>query len=127
MTGSWIAWATNVWTDAEAEPAQGAGANQGQSPGYTLLPVLVGIMILFYLIMLRPENKRRAQQKSMIDALKKNDRVLTIGGVYGVVANVQKDADRVTLKIDETTGAKMDISFSAIARVLSDDAPTEKK
>jgi len=127
MTATWIAWVSNVLAAAEADPAQPAGGNQAQSPGFgSMLPFIAGIMILFYFIMLRPENKRRSQQKSMIEALKKNDRVLTVGGVYGVVANVQKDSDRVTLKIDETTGAKMDISFSAIARVLSDDAKSEK-
>jgi preprotein translocase subunit YajC len=51
--------------------------------------------------------------------VKENDRVVTIGGIYGVVTNVQRDADRVTIRVDEATGAKLKINMSAIARVLT--------
>ena len=62
-----------------------------------------------------------------MESLKKNDRVVTIGGIYGVVANVQRDADRVTIKVDEATNTKIDVTFGAVARVVSDQAETEEK
>jgi preprotein translocase subunit YajC len=53
--------------------------------------------------------------------LKENDRVVTVGGIYGVVTNVQRDAERVTIRVDESTGAKLRVNMSAIARVLTGD------
>ena len=45
--------------------------------------------------------------------------MVTIGGIYGVVTNVQRDADRVTIRVDEATGTKLKVNMSAIARVLT--------
>jgi preprotein translocase subunit YajC len=47
--------------------------------------------------------------------------VVTIGGIHGVVTNVQRDAERVTLRVDESTGTKLRVNASAIARVITDD------
>jgi preprotein translocase subunit YajC len=114
--------------------AEGAGdaAAKGaeQAPGSAITPLLTFLLplaILFYFMIMRPERRKQADHKSLLDSLKKNDRVITIGGVYGVVANVQRDSDRVTLKVDETNNTKMDFTFSSIARVIVDDAPTETK
>ena len=59
--------------------------------------------------------------------LKKNDRVVTIGGIYGTVVNVQKDLDEVTIKVDENTNTKLRMQRAAIARVIASDsaAPTK--
>ncbi len=51
---------------------------------------------------------------------------MTIGGIYGVVMNVQRDTDEVTLKIDEANNTKMRVTFGAIGRVVGDDVPGEK-
>ena len=73
-----------------------------------------------------PHWNRASLLRTLLENLKKNDRVLTIGGIYGVVMNVQRDADEVTLKIDETTNTKIRVTFGAIARVLGDEAAGEK-
>jgi preprotein translocase subunit YajC len=49
---------------------------------------------------------------------------VTIGGIYGVVTNVQRDAERVTIRVDEATGAKLKVNLSAIARVLTEEQDT---
>ena len=56
-----------------------------------------------------------------MNAIKENDRVVTIGGIYGVVTNVQRDAQRVTVRVDESTGTKLRLNMTAIARVLTAD------
>ena len=61
----------------------------------------------------------------MIDNLKEKDRVVTIGGIHGVVTNVQRDQETVTLRVDESTGAKIKVNVTAISRVVTDDE--EKK
>jgi preprotein translocase subunit YajC len=52
--------------------------------------------------------------------------VITIGGIYGVVMNVQRDTDEITLNIDETNNTKVRVNFGAIARVISDAPEGEK-
>jgi preprotein translocase subunit YajC len=104
--------------DADAA-ADGGGTN-------FLLPMAV-IMLLFYLLILRPQKNKDKAMRSMIDDLKEKDRVVTIGGIHGVVTNVQRDQDVVTIRIDESTGAKMRVGTSAIARVVVDEDKNEKK
>jgi preprotein translocase subunit YajC len=90
----------------------------------TLFPLIV-IGFLFYLILLRPERRKQKEHASLLSNLKKNDKVVTIGGIYGKVFDVQREQDRVTLKIDEATNTKIEVTFGAIARVIMEDT-TEK-
>jgi preprotein translocase subunit YajC len=83
-----------------------------------ILPLVV-IMALFYLMMIRPQKRKEQELREQVSNLKENDRVITIGGIYGVVTNVQRDAQRVTVRVDESTGTKLRINMSAIARVLT--------
>lgn len=102
-------------------------AQDGPGTGMTqILTLVVPIGILFYFLMIRPQQRERAQRKSMIDELKKNDRIVTIGGIYGVVTNVRREDDEVTIKIDEANNTKIRITFGAIARVVVDESSSEK-
>lgn len=89
-----------------------------------LIPMLA-IGFLFYFLLIVPQRKEQRKRQQMLGALKKNDRVITIGGIYGVVANVHREADEVTLKVDEATNTKIRVSLSAIARVLG-EGPSEE-
>jgi preprotein translocase subunit YajC len=51
--------------------------------------------------------------------------VVTIGGIHGVVTNVQREAGMVTLRVDESTGTKLRVGTSAIARVIKDEDKSE--
>jgi len=86
--------------------------------------ILIGV--LFYLMLIRPEHRKRAELKTMLESIKKNDQVVTIGGLKGSIVNVQKDSDEVTIKVDETNNTKLRVLRSAIARVISDDQKDEK-
>ncbi len=102
---------------------------QGDAPGggwVQILTLVVPIGILFYFLMIRPQQRERSQRKSMIDALKKNDRIVTIGGVYGVVTNVRREDDEVIIKVDEANNTKLRITFGAIARVIVEETSSEK-
>jgi preprotein translocase subunit YajC len=79
------------------------------------------IMVLFYLMLIRPQKRKEQEVREMVRNVKENDRIVTIGGIYGVVTNVQRDADRVTIRVDEATGTKLKVNMSAIARVLTGD------
>ena len=98
---------------------------QDGNPGGVMMQILtlvVPIGILFYFLMIRPQQRERGQRQSMIDALKKNDRIVTIGGIYGVVTNVRREDDEITIKIDEANNTKLRITFGAIARVIAEES-----
>ena len=77
-----------------------------------LLP-FVAIFGIFYFLMIRPQQKQRKETQRMLSELKKGDKVITIGGVHGVIQSVRESA--VILKVDEN--CKIEFSRSAIASV----------
>lgn len=107
-----------LWA-AEDAPGQG----QGQWI-ISLLPFLA-IGLLFYWLLIRPQRQEQSKRQAMLSAVKRNDRVVTIGGIYGVVMNVQREADEITLKVDESTNTKLRVTLSSIARVLGDEPSGE--
>ncbi len=80
------------------------------------------IMLLFYFMLLRPQKRERDRKKSMLAGLKKNDHVVTVAGIKGVVANVKPEEDEVVLRVDDTTGAKLRVLLSSIARVIDEES-----
>jgi len=85
-----------------------------------MMPLVI-IFGLFYFLMIRPQKKKEQEFRSLVASLKESDHVVTIGGIHGVVTNVQRDADRVTIRVDDSTGTKLRINSSAIARVVTDN------
>lgn len=108
--------------------AQGGAANGAQGLGDNLLIQMIPmaiIAVLAYFMLIVPEKKKQEQLKKL-ESVKETDRVITTGGIYGVVTNVQRDAGRVTLRVDDNTGTKIKVSLGAIAQILGDDDPTGK-
>lgn len=91
-------------------------AGQGQGGGYTQFIFLGAIVIVFYLFMIRPQMKKAKEQKKYIEELKKGDKILTIGGIYGKIAEIRDDA---TMIIEVEDGSKMKISKNAISQDAS--------
>ncbi len=81
----------------------------------SLLPILLMILI-FYFLLIRPQQKKEKDRKAMISSIKKGDKVLTIGGIYGIVSDFKGD-DIVIVKIGE--GTKVEITRSAIQSKIS--------
>ena len=106
---------------AQEEPAVSPFGQFG-----SLLPFIM-IAVLFYFMLIRPERKKRTDTAKMLENMKKNDRVVTIGGIYGVVVNVQKDSEDVTLRIDESTNTRMRVLRSAISRIIADDGEANQE
>ena len=96
-------------------PSDPSGA--GPSPFSMLLPIL-GMLVIFYFLMIRPQQKRQKELQKMLSAIKKGDRVLTASGMYGVVAGVKDDI--VVLKIAEDV--KVEMLKSAVTAVTAHDA-----
>ncbi|MBR5866405.1 MAG: preprotein translocase subunit YajC [Spirochaetaceae bacterium] len=92
----------------------------GAASGSLLMSVLpFGLIILiFYFFIIRPQNKKQKETEKMIAALKKGDKVVTIGGIHGVVSSTKEQT--VIVKVDE--GAKIEFNRTAIATVIVDKA-----
>ncbi len=84
---------------------------------------MVLIFAVFWFLILRPMNREKSRQASLLSAMKKNDRVLTNSGIYGVVTNVSKESNEVTIRVDESNNVKLRMTLNSIAQVLG-DAPT---
>jgi preprotein translocase subunit YajC len=102
------------------------GSAAPQQPGFMMFLPLLAVGLVFYLLLLRPQRKEQQQRQSMIEAVKKNDRIVTVGGIYGVVTNVRREADEVTIKVDEASNTKLRITLSSIARVVSESDADDK-
>ncbi|MBM4020810.1 MAG: preprotein translocase subunit YajC [Planctomycetes bacterium] len=103
--------------------AQAAADGRPVQPLQQLLSMLplVAIGVAAYLLLFRPERERVRKQQAMLGGLKKNDRVVTAAGVYGTVSAVDRDHDRVTLRVDESANVKITVTLASIGRVLRDD------
>jgi len=87
-----------------------------------LLP-LVGMGAIMYFLIIRPQQKREKEKQDMMGALKKGDKVTTIGGARGTIARVHEDY--VVLTVDENV--KMEFVKSAIAHVRSEGKSKDKE
>jgi len=74
---------------------------------------LVGMFLIMYFMMIRPQQKQRRDRETMLNALKRGDRVVTSGGLHGTITNITDTT--VTLKCDQV---KLEFDRSAVGRVL---------
>jgi preprotein translocase subunit YajC len=91
-----------------------------------LIPFLV-IGMLFYLLLIRPERRKRQEMDKMLESLNKDDQIITAGGVWGVVVNASKGSEYITVRVDEGNGTKLRILRSAVSRVITNDSSAGTK
>jgi preprotein translocase subunit YajC len=116
-----------IGQEAPAAGQGGGGLSDLFGSSYGMFIPFLLIFVAFYFMILMPERKRRAEQDKLLGALKKNDRIVTTGGIIGVVVMAEKGSKQITIRIDEKTDAKMTLLRSAIAQVISDDAEADPK
>jgi len=108
---SWIA----IFAEGEANPA---GI-------WAYLPYLVlGLMVVMFI---RSTSKQKRAVQESLNAIKKNDKVVTSGGILGVVVAIKENEDEVTLKVDDTSNTRIRVLKSSIVRIISDPATGETK
>ena len=136
----------NLWIVAQANPTQGQSevpaepvgqnsqavtvvdSNTSSGTGvpaakpsslYPQLFFIVAIFVVMYFILFREPRRRQKQQQKMVQSLKKNDKVRTIGGILGTVVDIK--GDEVILKIDENNNTKIRVVASAIGKNLESE------
>ena len=109
-----------------AKQAANDAADQAGKPGLTSLLIPMMLALLVMMLLMRPKKGDQQQKKRLAD-LKKNDRVVTAGGIIGTVMQIRDDANYITIKIDESTNVKMQVVKSSIVKVLGDEKEDEKE
>ena len=102
-----------------------AGSQSGQGGGGLMayLPFIL-ILAIMYFLMIRPQAKRQKEKQRMLEALKKGDRVVTIGGIHGTVSGLKgKDKKIVNLKVSNNTN--ISLNRSAISGLVNKVDDTE--
>ena len=108
------------------QDATGGGAGSGAPaarPQAGMMDFLIPMVLMigvFYFIMWRGNKKERQKHADMLNAIKRNDRVHTIGGIIGTVVDTRDN--EVIVKIDETNNVKVRFSRGAIKEVLGESA-----
>jgi preprotein translocase subunit YajC len=97
------------------------GASGGAGPGGSLLSFVpfILIFVIFYFMLILPQQKRQKQLKTMVEGLKKGDKVVTASGIWGTITNLGKDT--VTLQIADNTKIKMQKEHIARLRGEEED------
>lgn len=102
-----------------AVPALAQDGAEGAPPpglfGGNFMFIMIAMFAIIYFIMIRPEQKKQKQRQAMLSALKKGDKVVTIGGIVGVITAV-KDTSYVVKSGD---GSSLEFTKSAIANVVN--------
>jgi len=101
---------------AEGEPQGGLDAFI-RSP---MLP-LMAVVVVMFIMMSRGNARQRREMAKLLANLKKNDKVVTTGGIIGIVVAVKDTEDEVVLRVDETTNSRLRVLKSSIARVVTEE------
>lgn len=94
--------------------AAATASHPGQSDGTFSLVMIVVIFVLFYFMLIRPQNRRAKEHKDLISSLKKGDEVITSGGLLGKVTSL----DEQFIKISLAEGVEVSLQRGAISSVL---------
>ncbi len=98
---------------AAADNAAAAGNPLGQ-----FLPLIL-IFVIFYFFLIRPQQKKAKEHQQLLNAIKKDERIVTTGGLYGTVVAVRGDI----LEVRIAENVKVQIARSAISTVVAPDVP----
>ncbi|MDO4584986.1 MAG: preprotein translocase subunit YajC [Planctomycetia bacterium] len=103
-------------TAADGEAASAPGSS-------SFFQMMLWIFILFgimWFLMIRPQQREQKRRQAMWDSIRKLDKVVTIGGIHGVVTDIDREQNVLTLRVDEANNVKIRVWTSCVAEVLSE-------
>jgi preprotein translocase subunit YajC len=99
----------SAYAMAQAQQAQTADA---PNPLVSLMPLIL-MFVVFYFLLIRPQQKKQKEHQKMLSEIKKNDEVITSGGIHGTIVNIKEKT--YSLRVDDNV--KLEISKSAVSGV----------
>lgn len=100
--------------------AQEAALEDTRPPWLQMVPLIAMVAVVLFWTM-RSAKKQEQERKSLLSALKKNDKVVTAGGLIGTIVSMKENEDEVVLKVDENANVKIRMLRSSITRRLADE------
>jgi preprotein translocase subunit YajC len=92
---------------------------QAQSNGLDFLMITLPVILIFYwFFMHRPQQKQYDQQQKMLNAIDRNDKILTVGGIIGTVYSIDKEKNEIVLKVDDSNSTKIHFALGAVQTVF---------
>ncbi len=104
---------TTTKTVSDSNAAGEQTVSVQKNPLMQFLPIIL-IFVVMYFLLFRGPRKKQQEHKQMVQSLKKNDRVCTIGGIIGTVVEIKPD--EIILKVDESNNTKIKIAPTAIGK-----------
>ena len=95
------------------------GTAQGGIASFGFLVPMLLVFVIFYFLLIRPQKKEQQKTERMISQLQKGDKIITIGGIHGVVSSTKEKT--IIIKVDDN--CKIEINRSAVGAVLKDEPP----
>ncbi len=92
-----------------------AGAAQQQGNQWTFWIMMILIFVVFYFFMIRPQTKKQKELQKQREAMKKGDKVVTAGGIYGEIKEVQDNAFIITIAKDVTIKVSKESVYADVA------------
>ena len=101
-----------------------AYAQAGGGADFSFLIMMVLLIMVFYFLLIRPQQRKMKQHKAMVGALKRGDKVVTQGGIYGTISKVVSDAE---VQVEIAEGVRVRVVKGTISEVLSKPEPATAK
>ena len=107
---------------ANAPPAAGGGGGDMM----WLIIMSTAIIFILWVLMVSPQKKQEERLRKMLNSLEKNDRVMTVGGVIGIVHSIDKEQNEIVLKVDEANNTRIRFHLTAVNTVFPKEGNTAK-
>jgi len=105
---------------------QQAGAEGGAAGGFTAFIPLILMFVIFYFLLIRPQQKKAKEHRNMVNNLKKGDRIITSGGIHGTISSL----DDTTISLEVADKVKFKLSRANVAGIMkpaNDSQPKKEK
>ena len=102
--------------------AMGGGGGQGAAGFSGFIPIIL-MFVIFYFLLIRPQQKRQKEHRSMVSNLKKGDRIITSGGLYGRITGI----DETTLTVEIADKVRVKVARSNVSALVQPGSPQVEK
>lgn len=118
-----------LWLLAQnASPGTGANPGTGAPPpgpgNLVFFAAMMALLVFMILSQVSRSRREKREREQLFSSMSKNDKVVTIGGIFGTIVQVKEN--EVVLKVDESTNTKMTFRKAAISQILRDEPPSGK-